>query len=387
MRALLVTLIFLVAPASAAADTVAQLGRTTDVVGGAAPASTLVDVRHPISFDFEKKLEPRAELMSGAHGFAVIDMRRLGTPAGRHMQIQFYFSGGRLYGWLATRTTNGASSAPASLTAGRYRVTVASTDAVQARLTFPTLDGAVSVVPAEREPTVVAGELSASPFSPPGTVAFGADGELAQAGEIISTGRIAARESEVAERVGWCFFEGGAPPAGSAAYAPGCPGGRERSAIFTSSSDTTGLMGLYDQVPAGRHGVGWNFSHPGSTPEARGWAVWLPVRTDGAQPEWAPEVPAAPPAEPVQPRGTPSIPARAVRVRRGRVRVPLRCSAAGPCEGRVALGGRSARFALGAGRRGHVVLRAPKRRTVTVGMTWRTAGGVAQSRARLRLRR
>ena len=382
MRALLVALLLsavVVAPARAAE--IPALGKTTKVNGGS-PTSMLVELRQPLSLDFERKLAPPIPALdAGGTGLAVVDLRRVGaaTGFGKQISIQFYFSAGRALGWMAT--TNGANKM--ALPAGRYRLYVSSTDPVRATLTLPTLAGEAQLSPAEPEPAQIR-ELDASPVAPPGVVAFGGDGDLTADGDLLVVGHVAAREQEVAERVGICRFTGGTPPIGAAAYHPGCPGGGEVGAIYPLGGPYLFFLGLFPGVPLDRYGLGWNFSHPGETLEARGFALWQPIRDDGKQPGLTPD---APPAPPPAARGTVSIPAKVLRVRRGRVRVPLRCSGDGPCSGSVAIGRRSARFTLPAQHSGHVSLRAPRRRRAAIVLTAETSTGVVQSRRVVRLRR
>jgi hypothetical protein len=385
MRALLGLLVLLVLGAApAAAADVPALGRTTVVSGGPGTTSMLVDVRQPLSLDAARSLAPIASLDAGGRGFGSVYLRRVG-PAndyGVQWSIRFLYGAGAQLGWHALLLYQRDS-----LPAGRYRLYVSSSEALRTTLTLPSLEADATLAPAEAEPAQLK-PLEPNPLAPPGVIAFGGDGELAGEGEMLVFGVFPAREDDgLPERAGLCQYSGGSRPGDPTAYAPGCPGGKEVPFVFPTGTGSIGVLGRWIGFDPGRYGLGWNFEHTGGSDGAFGWALWEPARDDGQQPGVT-SVPEPPAPQSAPPRGAVTIPARYLRVRRGRIRVPLRCNSEGPCAGTVALGRRRARFTLPAGHRGRVVLRAPRRvRRVTLVLTTETSGGVSQVRVPVRLRR
>ena len=148
-----------------------------------------------------------------------------------------------------------------------------------------------------------------------------------------------------------------------------------------------------------------NLTHAGERPVGSGFAVWPAFADDdppldAADPPPAPAPAPAPSAPAAQPpaAGRLMLADSSIRVRRGRARVKIHCSADGPCTGDASLAGtgRVATVSLPAGRTATVGLPLPraqrralakrKRLRATLVLRTQNGGAVAETRVPVTLR-
>jgi hypothetical protein len=269
-----------------------------------------------------------------------------------------------------------------ALPAGTYRLYLGVVDPGSVTLTFANLpDGTLAVNPQVQTP------FEAGPLQPRGggqVLKFGQTRMLNGGGFALVRVMVSAPPPGAQLELCWYPF-GAEASAGDSAYDPGCPGGTSeyKKPIVLPNWSATQLSFGNTTEP---DGLGGNMTVPaGSAGGFDVFGMWMsydfPQSTQGGGGQPGPGSPGAPQpvvqgtsssaggsgsscgpsrCPPGQSRGNVTLSSKRLVARGSRVTVRLTCSMAGPCAGRVRfVHGPETRFAMSAGRRARLAVRAP----------------------------